>query len=152
MLSNSSNVWVKSSFQLASLLFDSGVHHFEVNVVLIFLLRSCCTYSTYAREHHVILRQDTSNAIYWARCKGDVRACGDYNHKDRPTNLSRAFEFSFTPSHVLSTGLSCLYNRKSAVLKCCFVFWRLYCPRLFSTIGGFHQQVACWVQDLQISE
>ena len=27
MLSNSSKVWVKSSFQLASLRFDSGVHH-----------------------------------------------------------------------------------------------------------------------------
>lgn len=36
MLSNSSKVWVKSSFQLASLRFDSGVHHFEMNVVLIF--------------------------------------------------------------------------------------------------------------------
>ena len=117
-----------------------------------FLLGSCDICSTYAREHHVILRQDTSNAIYWARCKGDVRACGDYNHKDRPTNLSRTFEFSFTPSHVLSTGLSCLYNWKSAVLKCCLVLWRLYSPRLFFTILGFHQQVACWVQDPQISE
>lgn len=152
MLSNSSKVWVKSSFQLASLQFDWGVHHFEIKWMWSwFFCYEAVALTAHMQENIMSYLGKTRLMPFTGQDAKEMlgRAEITITRTGQQTWVVLLSFHSLLPMFLL---LGYRFNWKSAVLKCCFVFWRLYCPRLFFTIGGFHQLVACWVQDPQISE